>query len=120
MAAPRILIVDDDRDFGESLAEALEVLGHQVDIRFTGEAGIEAAEKDAYDAIVVDIGLPRLNGVECLVKIKHADPTVRCFLLTGYSGDHISKQGIEAGAIEVLTKPIDPEELSRRLCNIKT
>lgn len=119
MTALKLLIVDDDRDFADSLAEALELFGHQVDIRFTGEAGIEAAKKDTYDAILMDIGLPGLNGVESLLKIKHANPEPHCFLLTGYSADHISKQGVEAGAIEVLTKPIDPEELSHRLCTIK-
>lgn len=119
MTASKLLIIDDDRDFADSLAEALELFGHQVDIRYTGEAGVEVAKTDTYDAILVDIGMPGLNGVESLLKIKHASPAAHCFLLTGHSAVQISKQGIEAGAFEVLTKPIDPEELSRRLCNIK-
>lgn len=120
MTAPKLLIIDDDRDFAEGLAEALELHGHQVDIAFTGENGVEAVKKNDYDTILVDIGLPGLNGVESLLKIRQVNPKVRCFLLTGHSADHIAKQGIEAGAIEILTKPIDPEEILRRLSNTKT
>ncbi len=120
MTAPKLLIIDDDRDFAEGLAEALELHGHQVDIAFTGEDGVEAVKKNDYDTILMDIGLPGLNGVESLLKIRQVNPKVRCFLLTGHSADHIAKQGIEAGAIEILTKPIDPEEILRRLSNTKT
>jgi DNA-binding response OmpR family regulator len=120
MTSPKLLIVDDDRDFADSLAEALELFGHQVDVRFTGETGVEAARKDTFDVILVDFGLPGLSGVESLLKIKHANPDAHCFLLTGYGADQVSKQGLEAGAVEVLAKPIDPEELSQRLCNIKS
>ncbi len=119
MTASKFLIVDDDVDFADGIAEILELDGHQVDIAFTGESGIEAAGKNAYDAILMDVGLPGLNGVEALLKIKQTNPKVQCFLLTGYSADHIAKQGVEAGALEILTKPIDPKELLHRLCSIE-
>ncbi len=120
MTAAKLLIIDDDRDFAEGLAEALELHGHRVGIAFTGEEGVEAVEKDDYDTILMDIGLPGLNGVESLLKIRQVDPKARCFLLTGHSADHIAKQGIEAGATEILTKPIDPKEILRRLSNTET
>ncbi len=115
MTASRVPIVDDDRDFAEGLAEYLELCGHRVDIAFTGEGGIEAAGRTAYDTILMDVGLPGLSGVESLRAIKRFQPEVRCFLLTGYSADHDSLQAVEAGAAEILTKPVNPEELSRRL-----
>ncbi len=120
MTAAKLLIIDDDRDFAEGLAEALELHGYQVGIAFTGEEGVEAVEKDDFDTILIDIGLPGLNGVESLLKIRQVDPKARCFLLTGHSADHIAKQGIEAGATEILTKPIDPEDMLRRLSNTET
>ena len=120
MTAPKLLIIDDDRDFAEGLAEALELYGHQIDIAFTGEDGVEAVKKNDYDTILIDIGLPGLNGVESLLKIRQVNPKVRCFLLTGHSADHIAEQGIEAGAIEILTKPIELEEMLRRLSNTET
>ena len=119
MTTSKLLIIDDDRDFAEGLAEFLELCGHDVDVAFTGEGGIEMAGKDAYDAILIDIGLPGVHGVECLREIRQSDPKARCFMLTGYSADHIAKLGLEAGAAEILTKPIDPEALSRRFCTVK-
>ncbi len=118
MTAPKLLIIDDDGDFAEGLAEYLELHGHDVDVAFTGESGIETARNNAYNAILIDVGLPGLNGVESMLKIRQADPKARCFLLTGYSADHIAKGGIEAGALKILTKPIDLEELLGQLRSI--
>ena len=116
----RLLIVDDDEDFGDSLAEALEMHGHKVDIATSGEAGIAAAGRTHYDAILMDVALPGLNGVDSLLAIQETDPEARCFLMTGYSADHLAARAIEAGAIEVLTKPLDPDQLARRLAAIRT
>lgn len=118
MSELKLLVVDDDKDFAEGLAEFLELFGHRVEIVFTGEAGIEAASGSGYDAILMDISLPGLNGVECLRRIRRSNPDVHCFLMTGYSADEIARQGIEAGALEILTKPLDPESLEKRLAAI--
>ncbi len=115
----KLLIVDDDEDFGASLAEALEMQGHKVDIATTGEDGIAAAGRAHYDVILMDVALPGLNGVDSLLAIQETNPGVRCFLMTGYSADHLAARAIEAGAIEVLTKPLDPDELARRLAAIR-
>lgn len=115
----RLLIVDDDLDFGDSLAEALEMHGHKVDTTTTGEDGIAAAGKIHYDAILMDISLPGKNGVESLIAIQKTDPKTRCFLMTGYSADHLAVRAIKAGAIEVLTKPVDINELAGRLTAIR-
>lgn len=115
MTENRLLIVDDDRDFADSLAEALELEGYNCDVRYSGEDGIDAVAAGRYGAILMDIGLPRLNGVECLIRIRNIRPEARCFLLTGYSADHIAAQGIEAGAAEVMTKPVEFGELFKRL-----
>lgn len=118
MTESRLLIVDDDSDFAVSLAEFLELCDHQVDITFTGTDGIEAAKNNCYDAVLMDISLPGLNGVESLRQIRQANPAVRCFLMTGFSADHIARQGIEAGAVEILTKPIELEDILQRLSDI--
>ncbi len=115
----RLLIVDDDADFGDSLAEALEMHGHKVDIATSGEDGIAAAGRTHYDAILMDVALPGLNGVDSLLAIQDTNPETRCFLMTGYSADHLAARAAGAGAIEVLTKPLDPDELSRRLATIR-
>lgn len=118
MSDTRVLIVDDNKDFANGLAEFLQLFGHQVDIAFSGESGIEAATENAYDVIFMDVGLPGVNGVESLLSIRKTNAKARCFLMTGYSSDHIAKQGIEAGAVEILTKPIDLKEVLPRITDI--
>lgn len=118
MTASNLLIIDDDRDFAEGLAEFLELHGYVVDVVFTGESGIETTENNTYDAILIDVGLPGLNGVESMLRIKRSDPKARCFLLTGYSAEHIAKDGIESGALEILTKPVDLDNLLDQLRGI--
>ncbi|MDH5410423.1 MAG: response regulator [Alphaproteobacteria bacterium] len=120
MTAARLLIVDDDRDFAEGLAEALELFDLPSVIAFTGEEAVEAFRTCDFNVVLMDIGLPGLNGVESLLKIKEINPKVGCFLLTGYSSDHLTEQGIEAGAIDILTKPVNLDEILRRIRQIES
>lgn len=111
MTVPKLLIIDDDVDFAEGLMIALELEGYMVDMVSNGRDGVASAKAATYDAILIDVGLPGINGVETLARIKQIGPETRCFLLTGYSADHLLEQGISAGAADVLTKPIDVAEL---------
>jgi DNA-binding response OmpR family regulator len=115
MTAPRLLLVDDDSDFAGALTIALELEGYKVDMVSNGQDGIAAAQGTPYDAVLIDIGLPGLNGVETLRQIRQVSPRTRCFLITGHSEDDLLEQGINAGAVEIFTKPIDLEEILRHL-----
>ena len=114
----KILIVDDDEDFADGLMEIFELGGHESAMAHGGRAAISLVENTAFDVALIDIGLPDMNGVECLRAIRAARPGLPCFMLTGYSAQDVANQGIEAGAIEILTKPIDPTELIQRLTAI--
>ena len=118
MTSLRILIVDDDEDFADGLMEVFELDGHHPVMVHSGKDAISAIEGGVFDVALIDIGLPDMNGAECLRAIRAARPGLPCFLLTGYSADDLANQGIEAGAMEILTKPIDPDTLSRRLAAI--
>ncbi len=115
MSPSKLLIVDDDRDFADGLAEVMEMLGHLVDVAFTGRAGVEAAIGNDYDAVVMDAGLPDLSGVDGLLEILAVKPEIQCFLMSGYSAAHIEERAGGLGALEILTKPFDPEALSQRI-----
>ncbi len=115
MSPSKLLIVDDDRDFADGLAEVMEILGHLVDVAFTGRAGVAAAAGNDYDAIVLDVGLPDLSGIEGLLEILEVKPETRCFLMSGFSAAHVEARAGGAGALEMLTKPFDPEALSQRI-----
>jgi len=115
MNALRILLIDDDPDVAESLAEFLELEGHAVEIALTGHAGIEAAARGHHDQIIIDVGLPDLTGVECSRSIRDVHPEARILLVSGHSAAHLDGSGIDTGTIEVLTKPFDLDNLLERL-----
>lgn len=115
MASLRILIVDDDEDFADGLMEIFELDGHKPAMAHNGRDAISAVENGVFDVALIDIGLPDMNGAECLRAIRTIRPDLPCFMLTGYSAEDVANQGVEAGAIEILTKPIDPDALGRRL-----
>lgn len=115
MSPSRLLIVDDDRDFADGLAEVMEMLGHLVDVACTGRAGVAAAAGNDYDAVVMDVALPDLSGVDGLLEILEVKPETRCFLMSGFSAAHVEARAGGLGALEILTKPFDPEALSQRI-----
>lgn len=118
MTTLRILIIDDDRDFADGLMEVFELYGHAPSAVHSAGAGIQLAAQGEWDAVLIDIGLPDMNGAECLAAIRAERPNLPCFLLTGYSADHIASQGMQVGDAEILTKPVDPDRLARRLAEI--
>ena len=118
MTSLRILIVDDDEDFADGLMEIFELDGHEPKMVHSCRDAIAAVQGGAFDVALIDIGLPDKDGAECLGAVRAIRPDLPCFLLTGYSGREVADQGIKAGAIEILTKPIDPNALSRRLAAI--
>lgn len=118
MASLKILIVDDDVDFADGLVELFELEGHAPAMVHTGGEGVAAAQAGGYDVALIDIGLPDMNGAECLRAIKAALPGLVCFLLTGYSAEDVARHGVGADLADILTKPVDPEELNQRLAAI--
>ena len=115
MSSSRLLIVDDDRDMAEGLAEALELRGHRVDVAFTGWAGVAAATSGDYDAVVMDMRLPDLSRIEGLLEIIRLKPAIRCFLISGSSRAQVVARGCSIENLEILTKPFDPQDLLQRL-----
>lgn len=113
-----ILVVDDDRDLAESMADYLALDGHRVDMAVTGQAGIKAAREKNYDLVLMDVVLPDINGVDSLRAIKKAKPSTRVLLISGYSADYLDSTEIDAEIFEVLTKPVDLNALNQRLAAI--
>jgi CheY-like chemotaxis protein len=111
-----ILIVDDNRDSARSLALLLELMGHTVD---TAHDGLEAVEKAAtlrVDVILLDIGMPRLNGFEAARRIrKQQQEGLRLVALTGWGQEEDRRHSEEAGFDAHLVKPIDLAALTKLL-----
>ena len=119
MSPMKIFIVDDNRDFAESLADLLKLDGHQVELAFDGETAIENFRNRHYDITFMDVKLPGLNGVESFFEIRKINPQAKIVMMTGYSVEQLVSQAVENGALGVLTKPIGMPQLLEQLEKIK-
>ena len=106
----KILIVEDERRLAATLADILEHAGYQVDRSFDGTEGEEMAEDGMYDAIILDIMLPGLNGFEILRRLRQKKCMTPVLILTARSELENRVRGLNAGADYYLTKPFENEE----------
>lgn len=107
----KVLIVEDDPDFAESLMIALGVRNCQVDIARTGEEAIRKFRNLCYDITFMDIKLPGKNGVESLTEIKGFCPAARVVMMTGFSEAALLDRARQAGALDILRKPFRLKEM---------
>jgi len=120
----RILVVEDNVDTAESLAMLLDMLGHEVEVRHDGPSGVAAALADPPDVMLVDIGLPGMNGYEVAARVRVDGMAARTLLvaLTGYGRDEDKLQSAQAGFRHHLVKPVRLEDLQAILdgaCGVK-
>lgn len=111
----RILIVEDDPDLSRQLSEALKDTGYAVDVAADGEEGHFLGDTEPYDAIVLDLGLPLIDGVSVLQKWRSDGKTFPVIILTARDQWSEKVAGFDAGADDYLTKPFHTEELLARL-----
>ncbi len=115
----RVFIIDDDRDFAESLSMAIEGRGFDVEVAFSGEEAIEKFRETDFDIAFMDVKLPGKNGVESFIEIKKFKPGVRVVMMTGYSVEQLLEQAVRNGAWGVLHKPLDMNQIINMLEKIK-
>ena len=111
----RALIVEDDPDLRRQLSDVLTHSGYAVDTAADGEDGLFLGETEPYDAIVLDLGLPKLDGVTVLERWRDAGMSAPVLILTARDRWSEKVAGFDAGADDYLTKPFHPEELLARL-----
>ena len=111
----RILPVEDDRDLRRQLADALSHAGYAVDLAADGEEGQFLGETEPYDAVILDLGLPIVDGVSVLKAWRKAGKGFPVLILTARDQWSEKVAGFDAGADDYLTKPFITEELLARL-----
>jgi two-component system, OmpR family, response regulator len=111
----RVLVVEDDPDLGRQLTEALTQAGYAVDLAPDGEEGHFLGDTEPYDAAVLDLGLPKMDGVRVLEKWRGAGKDMPVLILTARDRWSEKVAGFDAGADDYLTKPFFTEELLARL-----
>jgi PAS domain S-box-containing protein len=112
-----ILVVDDNRDSADALAMILELMGHTVSVAYDGEEALACAERTRPNVILLDIGLPTLNGYEVARQLR-AKPWGKDLLIvaqTGWGQEQDKVRALEAGCDHHLTKPIDLAVITRLL-----
>ncbi len=113
----RVLLVEDDELLGDGIRTGLKHYGHTVDWVKEGRAAYKAltANTDSFDAIVLDLGLPKMSGLEVLRSIREENITTPVVILTARETIDDRVKGLDAGADDYLTKPFDLDELCARL-----
>ena len=111
MPTDRVLLVDDEVEFIETLAERMRARGLQVDTSLDGLAALERCRKAKYDAIILDLAMPGMDGIQVLQEIRKLDPDAQIMLLTGQGTVRDAVEATQLGAMDVLEKPAEIDVL---------
>ena len=107
----KVLLVDDEEQFVDVLAQRLEGRGFQVNTAFNGDDAIAFVEEHDVDVVILDVLMPGRNGIETLQELKRVRPITEVIMLTGHATVETAIQGMKLGAYDYLMKPTDTAEL---------
>ncbi len=111
----RVLIVDDEEELIETLVERLDIRDIAAVGVHSGRKAIETLESETFDVVILDVKLPGENGVEIMKNIKKIKPNLPVILLTGHMSKEVSDEGLKAGAIDYIIKPINIDKLIEKM-----
>ncbi len=114
-----VLLVDDEEQFLKVLSQRLEGRGIKVDTSTSGEDAIKRVEGKDFDAIILDLAMPGMSGLETLKRIRSENPEVQIIMLTGHSSVEKGVEAIKAGAVDFLEKPADMNKIMEKISEAK-
>jgi CheY-like chemotaxis protein len=113
----RVLVVDDNRDAADTLAELVELFGHDVEVAFDGPSAIAKARAREPDVVLCDLGLPGMSGYEVAQELRAGGPkAMRLVAVSGYAAPDDLARAAQAGFDEHVAKPTDPGRIEQLLC----
>jgi len=115
MEHEKILIVDDEPDFVEALAKRMKNHGLDVETAGGGEEALGKVKSQDFTAIVLDLKMPGMDGIETLEGLKKINPNLQIILLTGHGSIRDGVDAMKHGALDFLEKPADFEELLKKI-----
>ena len=113
----KVLIVDDEQDFLDALSERMRARDMEVTTSTSATDALKKAEKGSYDAIVLDLMMPEMDGLEALQEIKKNNPDLQVILLTGHATVEKGIEAMKLGATDFLEKPADLKTLTEKIKN---
>jgi DNA-binding NtrC family response regulator len=113
--AEKVLLVDDEKDFLEVMAERMAARGIEVSTASSAAEAIRLAEKESFDAIIVDLMMPDMDGIEALKLLKKKKPETQVILLTGHATLEKGIEAMKLGAVDFLEKPADMNQLTKKI-----
>ena len=113
--AEKVLLIDDEEDFVEALAERMKSRGMDVTASTSGREAIRKVEKESYDAIVLDLQMPEMDGLEVLSVLKEIRPNLQIILLTGHATVEKGIEAMKLGAMDLLEKPADLQVITEKI-----
>ena len=112
---PKILIIEDEKSIQRLIEYDLTQLGYEVDSAFDGYEGYKKASSMAYDAILLDLMLPSMNGMDICKKLRDRGNSAYIIMLTAMDDEFSKIKGFDLGADDYITKPFSPRELAARV-----
>ena len=113
-----VQIVDDDRDFAESMGDLVAIRGHNVFIANNGEQAIQQSREEKIDITFMDVKMPQMNGVETFREMRAINPAVHVIMMTAYSVDALINEALDNGALGIVNKPLEMDNIHTFLANM--
>ena len=120
MATAKVLIVDDEKEFSDVLAERMESRGFDVDTVESGAEALEQVSKKNYDAIILDLAMPKMDGIETLRRLLEENADLQILLLTGHATMEKGIEAVKKGATDFLEKPADINVLIEKIMDAQS
>ena len=110
-----ILVVEDERNLADAIVRIVSDAGFNCDAVYDGNAGLTSAESGLYDAVIMDVMLPGMDGIQIVHELRHQGNSIPVLMLTARTSTSDKVEGLDAGADDYMTKPFEAPELLARL-----
>jgi DNA-binding NtrC family response regulator len=111
----KVLLVDDEVDFLDTLSERMRTRGMEVSTSSSGSEALKKVEQESYDVIILDLMMPGVDGLEALKILKEKRPELQVILLTGHASVEKGIEAMKLGAMDFLEKPADLSQLTEKI-----
>lgn len=116
----KVLLVDDEEEFTAILSERMKARGLDVDIANTGPMATKKVKEKSYDAIILDLAMPEMDGIATMKQLIEGNPDLQVIFLTGHATLEKGIEAVKLGAVEFMEKPVDINTLLEKVGEAKT